>query len=1691
VFWIEDGCKNRSVPGLPGGYTMKTTKLQRLILTFCSAVLVIVAASSTANATTYTYYARSYFGDATPAAIPGNGNGGTVSISLNTSTTDSTTSNNHQISGTSTLNSRTLTVIVTPTAGTYRIKSIKWYQATNNTVPTTGSSWSEVSADTAAYNTDVLYNFTRTVSKDNEYYYIWVLFEVLPTFYAVTPSIFKDVPDNPALAAQSCMLTAKVKYKVDGTLVKTKLDDTVIADGTVMADGAVIQDAQGTPIKVNLTPTSDAHLHFTFENTNTDCEVYGVSFNPPSLPPADNTFVQQVGNNTYTTPQITHTIGAADVVVRYRHKGYVITVTPVNTTPSCGSISPIPSATYESGTPSVAFTVQLNLGCGIDSVIVTDPTAGLTASEQKDNVIASSNTYAFNNISGPGSITVTFKKVSTTLGQEYCQVPSFIAGQTTLKPNVLLIIDNSASMGSMNMPYGSYPTTCTSSSTLTDGTCTNYYGYFDPGSMYKCTANNVYLVDSAATLNLDNVRTVSSTCNTSYRWSGNQLNNALMWKIDIVRKILIGGTVDSSYLARGGEDDTSKFYLRTENNVKVEQTIKEPKGLIQNSSEKIRFGLMAFHTNHNNVSTSTDGGYVAAQLGSDVATLVSTIEGSAFSPSTYTPLAETLYEAIRYYQAKPSAYNSGVDYGDTSVYAEPIEASCQKHFVLILTDGAPTCDQNLKGNTDFTPSILGTDNDFNVKTWWDKLAVADRLTPSDAACNGTPKAWLPAVAYYAHNTDLRSATVGKSEISGIQNLTIYNVFAFGDTSGGAVLKAAGKYGAYLNEIKNSDADGVPDAGEYTTATGTETVTTGYYPAKQGEVLEKNLTDVFNQIITVTASGTAAAVANNKSGERGANMIQALFYPEWPGDFPMGNDKPKWMGEVQALWYYLDPVISYSGIYEDTDGNKQLNLLVDKALSGDSFRTKSLWRAGAKLQTTSAADRNIYTPISVNFATTNPPPAITGSGNYFKSTNLSVLRGYMNLGTTSVISDTQAGYLIDYIRGADRTEYRPRKVKFTDPVTGTLNTADYTEWKLGDIINSTPTVQSSIALNAYDKAYSDSTYLTYINSNQYKARNVVYTSSNDGMMHAFRLGLVTNVNSGTAPNLVANMTGTDLGKEEWAFIPKNALPYLQNQTGKDYCHQCLVDGAPTIVDASIFKPATNSCTDYWDCVRKTTVSSTGNIDATETTWGTVLVSGMGLGGATRDKGTSTSLSPVNCNRTTSSTSAKDCVSTPVTGLGLSSYYALDVTTPLTPKYMWEFSDYSIADAADKGLGFTTSGAAIVRINARESLTDPSTANKGKNGRWFAVFASGPTGQIEQASRQFLGRSDQKLKIYVVDLNATMPFTKGTNYWVFTPTDSSGSEIKFAFANSLSGSVVDLDRWDSTKTGYYSDDVVYITYTKASLCENYPDDGSNTNCHSPAVTKNAWDKGGAIRLVTKNDPDPTNWFTSSLVEGTGPITSSIGKIQDRNNSKLWVYFGEGRYFYSGDETNTTRKFYGVEDPCYKQYSVSAQAAMGVDAASCPVVSGSDLQDQGGTPPAIKLDPSKKGWYITMDAASGTSGAERIVSDVTATTNGIVFYTTFTPNTNVCEPGGSTSLWAVKYDTGGTPPAGSLVGKAPVQTSSGGITLIDLGTKFTEKSGRKLDSTIHADGSSLMGMASGKGIRPLMSNKGLKRILHVQEQ
>lgn len=1349
----------------------------------------------------------------------------------------------------------------------------------------------------------------------------------------------------------------------------------------------------------------------------------------------------------------------------------------------------------------------------------------------------------------------------------YCQIPPFVtSGGNSLKPNVLLIVDNSGSMYEF-----AYKTPDkggdTSNYDESYDSNTNYYGYFDSTKMYSYeTSNGHFYVDGAKVLD-----------KTSF-WSGNLLNWLTMRRVDVVRKVLVGGKTQprsasvANYLYVS--DDPDRDYYKKYNgiyykikgdlrvctssgcgtaassyNMKVYVGDQLPQeGLLLKMQDRINFGIMNFNDGYrfeDGYNSVRDGGQVTVDLGATGTNLITQIENT--DPTTWTPLAETLYEGIRYFQATTSAYNGGTYSGK-----DPITANCMKNFVLILTDGESTKDRNLPGakwsGTDEVSSPYG----FNIETYMDRIATNEGTTSKwDVDLNGSTGTWyLPGVALYSHTKDLRSATVGNSNLAGTQNLTIYSVFAFDESADGKnLLKLTSKYGGFENSemgetsVPTSDAqwdannDGVPDT---------------YFEASSGDALKSELEKAFNDILAKVSSGTSASIVNNR-GESGANLFQAVFYPKKN----VGGRDLYWMGEMQNMWYYLDPYLDTSSIREDTNNDKKLDLKLDYKVTVDYDTTKNqtvanwysdstgtgtfsligtgspdnihaLWKAGAFLHYRDPSSRKIYTTLaSYNSGyLSNTVPLATGASSgltLFDTTYgadivaLDYAKANMPSASTSannllnVDSLTTANKIIDYIRGVDYLNdplYRSRTVTITYPTTAAapLNTtiADKT-WKLGDIVSSTPQAQTSKQLQAYDSSYKDNSYSLFYGSSNYSIKNMVYTGANDGMLHAFRVGQVSKMPYDAAfPNRIAEIKNLDntlnLGDEEWAFIPQNALPYLKYLPDPAYNHLFYVNNTVTLVDASISKTALdNTCTqaEYWKCAKKTTYSNTTTktLDVDETSWRTVLIGGMGLGGANRDK--SGYCNNADGTTPTSDGSRLDCVKSPIPGSGLSSFFALDVTNPKDFKFMWEFSD-AILPAADKGLGYTTSGPAIVRINTKNPVADNyGNADTSKNGRWFAVFATGPTGPIDTASHQFMGRSDNELKIYVVDMHPDMTngWVKGTNYWVLS------SGIANAFASDLTDSVIDVDRWNSSSPSYYSDDAVYIGYTK-------PKAGT-----SPV----AWTDGGVLRLLTNDSLSPADWSLSKMIDGVGPVNSSPTKLQDRKNGKTWVFFGTGRYFYkteSGtDDPDNQRHLIGIVDTCYngvtntmnagyqKISSVWTKQGCGVTA---PATLGlTDLQNQTSTIIAT-LPSDKKGWYIALDPpgdyalgsqmTTSTYKAERVITNTTASFNGVVFFTSFLPTDDICGYGGSTLVWAVDYLSGGTPPGATMKGKLLVQLSGGEFVAVDLATAFKANG----DATQQTHGDRRMkaslaghGLAGSRGGSLQSSSQPIRKILHIMEK
>jgi type IV pilus assembly protein PilY1 len=640
--------------------------------------------------------------------------------------------------------------------------------------------------------------------------------------------------------------------------------------------------------------------------------------------------------------------------------------------------------------------------------------------------------------------------------------------------------------------------------------------------------------------------------------------------------------------------------------------------------------------------------------------------------------------------------------------------------------------------------------------------------------------------------------------------------------------------------------------------------------------------------------------------------------------------------------------------------------------------------------------------------------------------------------------TDAQNIITYVRGEsdiDTALYRNRTVTYGSTIEKI--------WRLGDIVSSTPRVVSWMNLNNYQKTFSDTTYQDYLNSNAYRYRGrvvsgvpygtgMVFTGANDGMLHAFNLGALEVVNDTTTKKAsLKEAAGVTMGEENWAFIPKNALPYLKYLMDKDYCHLYYIDATPVVFDASI---GTTGCTEanYWDCQKNGATVSTPS-----DRWRTILIGGMRLGGACKAASTTYG------------------VQAPLAGEGYSSYFALDITDPTSPTLLWEFSRPS-----DNDLGFTTTGPAIVRINARDAGATSSSPNKDKNGRWFVVFASGPTGPI--TNLEFKGYSGQNLKLFILDLK--------TGALLRTIDTVSGTAITYAYGGSLNNGNIDFDL-------DYQDDAVYFGYTTAET--------------KPPAASTEWTNGGVLRLITREDLNgndvsatgntalnPSNWDLNYLMDNTGPVSSAVAHLTHiPTYSKIpdtaWLYFGSGRYLFREDNLSSSDILYSVKDPCLSKI-------MSIQTLADPVCDSTDKLSLGDLDDATTIVPTTEptnGWYINLDPS------ERVITDPLASKTGAVFFTTFAPDPDICKYGGESYLWAMKYNTGGSI-AGSLKGKGLLQVSTGVIEEINLKTAFTGKIASN-ESTGRRSAAMQGVPPTGTGLSIVSQPPAVKRVVHIRER
>jgi type IV pilus assembly protein PilY1 len=989
-------------------------------------------------------------------------------------------------------------------------------------------------------------------------------------------------------------------------------------------------------------------------------------------------------------------------------------------------------------------------------------------------------------------------------------------------------------------------------------------------------------------------------------------------------------------------------------------------GIMQRIGDRARFGVEYFNNDGSQFELgggNKDGGRIASAIGGNLNNMITNIENEG--SINWTPLAESLYEGVRYYRQDPPFYapgdysvnqnNDPFWYADLGQYVE-----CGSNFILIVTSGESTMDVNLPANLpgDAGPLPLDVDGDGDVP---------------GGALDDYNSDYLDDVALWANTNDMRPG-----DVDGFNNVITYTIFAFGTDS--QLLKDTAKNGGFIDKNSNKrpdlvqewdeNSDGLPDT---------------YFEATKGNELEKKLLEAIASMLQRATSGTAASLLST-SAEGEGSLFQALFVPQTLDNLRM----VKWIGYLNALWvdpygniredtnhdnalvYDEDKIIRFA--IDDTSGNTAIKRYHDSDGDGRAdivapatepvpYQTALLedmepqWEAGNKLALRDADTRTIMTWIDPN------GNGLVDAGEViaFIPANASVLRPYLDVAT-----DAEAVDIINFIRGERVAGYRNRDI--------TIGGTQYV-WKLGDIVYSTPTLVGK-PMEMYNLYYSDVTYAEFYTL--WKNRGItVYVGANDGMLHAFKAGtFYEGDNPGTAGKeehgwysaTEVPATPGGLAFERWAFIPYNLLPHLKWLTDPDYTHVFYVDLKPKVTDVRIF-----------------------NDDATHPNgWGTILIGGMRLGGGEYTFSEDFDNDPGTANEWRTFRSA---------------YYMLDITVPGSPVFLGEFSHDDMA--------FTTSYPAISRLEGTEGFQNP------EDDEWFVIVGSGPT--------DCDGSSNQDGYVFVYDLNSRQ----------LVQTLVTG-ETKASMATPVT---LDIDL-------NYNTELMYIG-------ENY---------------LNPTPMGKMYRISPRGDPDPAvfsykedpvadPWLMTTFFSSAVPITASPSASIDEHDN-VWVYFGTGKYYNEADKTDITQQyFYGIKEPCpyggCDPINDEVQFADLYNSSNIIVLTNGAVENAAATTWDAFVDEvqAEDGWYFTL-AADG----ERVLNRPSVL-GGVVLTAPFTPDDSACGFGGTGALYAYYYETG-TAFNEPILGTRPHGTDDESLVSVDLDKGLTSEIGlhvgKKVEST-----------------------------------
>ncbi|MCF6265371.1 MAG: hypothetical protein L3J57_02355 [Desulfuromusa sp.] len=929
-----------------------------------------------------------------------------------------------------------------------------------------------------------------------------------------------------------------------------------------------------------------------------------------------------------------------------------------------------------------------------------------------------------------------------------------------------------------------------------------------------------------------------------------------------------------------------------------------------------------------------------------------------------TPLSGTIESARKYFEGNLPAAEAAAGVSLTT----PVQLRCQQNFVVLVTDGLPS-----------------TDKDGNIGDTDDLIAELE-----------------------AEITALRSTSVtGFTDDFDIQTYVI----------GFAIPEAFGDKLDTLAVAGGTAIDGHA------------------LLANNAAELAAKLQEVFIQISTKVSSGTSASVISNTRSGEGA-IYQSVFYPERTDN---NHNTVNWVGQLHALFIddhgnmredtvqdgvldlATDMFIVYNGDtvekYLDVGANGIFDhneLAEGPEETGFFDSIKYLWSSSDWLNPDTGGDAldpltpRSYTNLAKQrhiFTFIDDGDMLAESGEIidFSPANVATIAPYLHVfdpfaysaasPPPGIVSDAadhvdfdtfvalQPEREIAWVRGQDQAEFAfgakgsvipaMRSRYYQDNVSG----ADKT-WRMGDIVNSTPTVVGRPAEN-FDLLYYDRTFSSYFS--KYKnRRNVVYVGGNDGMFHAFNAGFYDKIHRAylQRPKVWDSATSTyiddtskinfDLGAEMWAYIPQNLLPHLYWLTKSDYKHVYYNDLKPKVFDANIF----------------------ANDADHPGGWGTVLIGGMRFGGGkiNIDKNHDGTLDAVDDKAMTSA------------------YFVFDITNPeVAPKLLAEFTL--------PGLGYTTNYPTVVtlRDSGWSNLASPPTNND-----WYLLFGSGPANAAGEPDTTALDEaaSDQDGKIFLLNLNKLASGTK-----------------EVCFMNATGSCVKD----DLATPAFEPEALVTLdgdSFISDAIGVDWDIDFKNDAVYFGTVTGDeitGW--GGKLRrIVVDDNPIISTWSLDNTFinlspgsvsgETTGqPITAAPTAGLDKQGNR-WLYVGTGRYLTAADIANTDQQsYYGLKEPRdtsgFLYTTLNRNTTDLFDSTAVKVYDGgSDVAGIASGANYTLLQTTvraKKGWFMDFPDAK-----ERNIGQATLLGK-ILTFTSFIPSADPCESGGESWVYVLDYETG----------------------------------------------------------------------------